>query len=158
MRRFSAVLLAAVLAACSTATPEDQAATETKATEPAPITQADVQQVTDAIAGALKIGDAAAVAQHFTADGVFISARGKLEGQQAIQEFWAAATKDGAGKNLSLTTVKWGTEGSLAWSIGEYTGGITAPEGNTLTILQRQADGSLKVVAQASIPKPAAPK
>jgi ketosteroid isomerase-like protein len=153
-----ALLLVAALAACNTSAEQATPATtgETKASAPAPITQQDVEKSTQDIVAALRAGDAAAVAQNYTAEGAFISARGKVEGTQAVQDFWAAATKDGAGKNLNINVLKWGTAGDLAWSIGDYTGGITAPEGNVLTVMQRQADGSLKVVAQASVPKPAA--
>ena len=155
MKRSIVALCSVALMACSTASTEDATTDEAKASEPTPITQQDVEGITNAMFNALKAGDAAAYASHFSSDGAFISARGKVEGQQAIQEFWADANKGGAAKNLDLKTVKWATSGDVAWALGEYTGGVTAPEGNTLTVLQRQPDGTLKVLAQASIPKPA---
>lgn len=152
-RRIPVLLLSVVLASCSTASTEDQA-DAAKASEPTPITQQDVETATNTMITALRAGDAATYASQFASDGAFISARGKVEGQQAIQEFWAAAGKDGAAKNLDLKIVKWAASGDVAWSIAEYTGGVTAPAGNVLTVMQRQADGTLKILAQASVPKP----
>ena len=64
--------------------------------------------------------------------------------------------KGGASKNLKLAVEKWGTSGDLAYSVSRFTGGITAPSGYVLAVVERQADGSLKTVAQVSIPDPPA--
>lgn len=123
---------------------------------PPAITQAAVEQSVQDLTGALVAGDSAKVGSGYKADAVLISARGKVDTSAGIEAFWTAALKGGAGKNLKLATEKWGTSGELAWSLSRFTGGITATSGYVLAVSERQADGSLKTVAQVSIPDPPA--
>lgn len=123
---------------------------------PPAITQAVVEQSVQELTGALVAGDVAKVGTGYKADAVLISARGKVDTSAGIESFWAAALKGGAGKNLKLTTEKWGASGDLAYSLSRFTGGITASSGYVLAVSERQADGSLKTVAQVSIPDPPA--
>ena len=146
------VLLAAV--ACSTPAPQPA---PTPATPPSPpaIRQAAVEQSAQDIAAALVAGDAAKAAGQYATDAVFVNARGKFDTRAGIEAFWAGALKTpAAGKDLKLEIVKWGTSGDLAYSVSRFTGGITAKTGYVLAVSERQADGSLKTVAQVSIPDP----
>ena len=124
---------------------------------PAPpaITQAAVEQGVQELTAALVAGDTAKVGAGYKADAVLVSARGKVDTSAGIEAFWAAALKGGAGKNLKLAVEKWGTSGDLAYTLSRFTGGITATSGYVLAVVERQADGSLKTVAQVSIPDPA---
>jgi ketosteroid isomerase-like protein len=101
-------------------------------------------------------GDTAKVGRAYAADAVLVSARGKVDTSQGIEAFWGAALKGGAGKDLKLTVEKWGASGDMAYSLSRFTGGITASSGYVLAVVERQADGSLKTVAQVSIPDPPA--
>lgn len=147
--------LVVLTVACSAPAP-------TPAPEPAPqaappaITQSAVEQGVQDVTAAMAAGDAARVGREYKGDAVLVSARGKVETSQGIEAFWAAALKGGAGKDLKLTVEKWGTSGDLAYSLSRFTGGITAPSGYVLAVVERQADGSLKTVAQASVPDPPA--
>ena len=143
------------LAACAPAGDTDQAALETdtlaKASSPA-ITQQDVENGAAAIINELRAGNGAAAGSHYAQDAMLINARGKFDGNAAITEFWTQAAANNAGQGLTLQPVKWGTSGDLAYSVHRYTGGITAPSGHVVAVVQRQADGTLKTVVQVSIP------
>ena len=88
-------------------------------------------------------------------DATFVTARGKLEGD-AVRTFWTDAVKAGQGRSQEVTTVKFGASGDMAYLLGRYTGGITSPSGHTLQVWQRQADGTVSIVAQVSVPDPSA--
>jgi ketosteroid isomerase-like protein len=103
----------------------------------------------------LAAGDIAKVGSGYSEDAVLVSPRGKVDTRAAIAAFWTEALKTpGAGKNLKLETVKVGSSGDLAYVLSRFTGGITAPSGHVLGIVQRQADGSLKTIAQMTVPDP----
>lgn len=147
-RTIPAALFVAV-ASCAAPAKEEPAAA------PPPITQQTVEEALQATVAALNAGDAAKAGASYAADAIFINARGKYDSASGITEFWTAALKTpNAGKDLKLEIVKWGTSGDLAYSVSRFTGGITAPTGYTVAISQRQPDGSLKTVAQVSIPDP----
>ena len=111
------------------------------------------------VIAALVAGDAAKVGSSFKADAVLISARGKVDTQAGIEAFWAGALKTpGTGKDLKQEIVKWGASGDMAYLVSRFTGGITATSGYVLSVSERQPDGSLKIVAQVSIPDPPAAK
>ncbi len=155
-RSVPAVLLAAV-AACTT--PANEAPAASKPAPPAPITQEQVEQAIQGAVTALNAGDVAKAGATYAADAIFVNARGKYETETGITAFWAAALKTpSAGKNLKLEIVKWGTSGDMAYSVSRFTGGITAPTGYSFAVALRQPDGSLKTVAQVSIPDPPAGK
>jgi ketosteroid isomerase-like protein len=147
------VLIAVAFAAAACA---KEAVPEAATTPPPPpaITREAANQALQEAVAALAAGDAAKASTGYATDGVFISARGPVEGQAAIQTFWAEALKGGAGKDLKIELTKFGTSGDLAYLVGRFTGGITASSGHVMMIMQRQADGSLKTVAQTSIPDP----
>ena len=152
----SFVVVCVVLTACAPADDTDEAtqnagANDSATASPA-VTQQDVEQGGQSIVNALRAGDGAAAATHYSSDAVFVSARGKVDGATAIGDFWTKAAANGAGKGLTLETVKWGASGDIAYSLSRYTGGMTAPTGHVLAVMQRQADGTLKTVAQISIP------
>ena len=152
LRTIPAVLFVAV-ASCTAPAKEEPAAA------PPPITQQNVEEAVQASVAALNVGDAAKVGESYAADATFISARGKYDSAAGITAFWTEALKaPGAGKDLKLEIVKWGTSGDLAYSVSRFTGGITAPTGYVVAISQRQPDGSMKTVAQVSIPDPPAKK
>ena len=147
------VLVSACTGAAETATTDDAAI---KASTPEPITEQQIEQANQSFVQMLRSGDASTTGTFFADDATFISARGKIDTGTNIAAFWTEAVKGGAGKNLELHLLKTGTSGDLAWSLSHYVGGITAPTGHVLAVLQRQADGSLKIVAQISIPEAAA--
>ena len=62
------------------------------------------------------------------------------------------AVQANQGRTLSGETVKFGSNGEFAWQLSRFTGGVTAPSGHTLRVLQRQPDGGLRVLAQVSVP------
>jgi ketosteroid isomerase-like protein len=140
-----------MLAAC--AAPAKEAAPVSPA-----ITQADLDKVTQDQVAAMNTGDGAKAGAVYATDAVFVSARGAVETQAAITSFWTEAMKNGAGKDLKINIVKFGTSGDLAYTLSRFTGGITAPSGHVLAVSKRQADGSLKIVMQVSIPDPPAAK
>ncbi|MGH7466625.1 MAG: nuclear transport factor 2 family protein [Longimicrobiales bacterium] len=146
------VLLAACTAASETATQDDAAL---KASEPVPITQGQADEAVNSFVAMLRTGDATQAGNYYAPDATFISARGKVESEAAIAGFWAEAVKGGAGKTLELHPLKFGASGDLAWQLSHFTGGITTPTGHVLAVYQRQADGSIKLVAQVSIPESA---
>lgn len=148
LSRSTALILGVVLASCAPAK-------DTAPAAPVAITQAEIEKSTQDQVGALAAGDAAKSGAAYATDAVFISARGRIDSQAAITSFWTEALKTpGAAKNLKLELVKWGASGDLAYSLSRFTGGITAPSGYVLAASQRQADGSLKIVMQVSIPDP----
>jgi ketosteroid isomerase-like protein len=120
------------------------------------ITQSTADSATTAFVMALRAGDASQAGAVYATDAVFISARGKTESQAAIAAFWAEAIKGGAGKTLELHPLKFAASGDMAWQLSHFTGGVTTPTGHVLAVFQRQADGSIKLVAQVSIPEAAA--
>lgn len=151
-RTIPAVFFVAV-ASCAAPAKEEPAAA------PPPITQQTIDASVQATVAALNAGDAAKVGQSFTDDAVFINARGKYDSAAGITAFWTEALKTpGAGKDLKLEIVKWGASGDMAYSVSRFTGGVTAPSGYVVAVSQRQADGSMKTVAQVSIPDPPAKK
>jgi len=123
---------------------------------PPPITQQMADSANTTFIAALRAGDGSAAGAYYANDAVFISARGKVESQAAITAFWTEAIKGGAGKALELHPLKFAASGDMAWQLSHFTGGITAPSGHVLAVFQRQADGSVKLVAQVSIPEAAA--
>ena len=144
-------LIACAAAACASPAPEPSAPPP-----PPAITQASVEQAVQDATAALASGDATRAATFYANDATFVSARGKVESQAGIEAFWTEALKAGAGKDLKLEVVKWGTSGDMAYTLSRFTGGITATSGHVLAVSQRQADGTLKVVAQVSLPDPPA--
>lgn len=144
-------LIACAAAACASPAPEPSAPPP-----PPAITQASVEQAVQDATAALASGDGAKAATSYAPDAVFVSARGKVESQAGIEAFWTEALKAGAGKDLKLDVVKWGTSGDMAYTLSRFTGGITATSGHVLAVSQRQADGTLKIVAQMSLPDPPA--
>lgn len=157
LRVLPVLAFATSIAAC-TPPPAQAPAAPAAPPPPPPITQAAVEQRVQDTVAALIAGDAVTAGAAYTSDATFLNARGKFDGQANIQAFWAEALKAGAGKGLTLQTVKSGTSGDLAYTVSRFTGGITATSGHTVTVIQRQADGSLKVVVQVSIPDPPAAK
>lgn len=154
--RLASFIVAAslIVLACSPAgeTETAESNAETKSSQPAPATQADVEKAAQDLVALLRAGDGAAAGKAYATDATFINARGKIDGSDAIGAFWTNAMKNGAGKSLVLEPVKWGSSGDLAYSLHRYTGGITAPSGYVLAVTQRQPDGTFKVVAQVSMP------
>ena len=145
------------LAACAPAadteeTAADDAAMEKAAPASAPITQQETEQLTEAFIAALRTGDATKIPDEYTSDGIFVSARGRLDGNDAIRGLWTEAAMKSAGQTLQVKQEKFGASGDLAYVFSRFTGGVTAPSGYTLQVLQRQSDGSAKIVAQISIP------
>ena len=138
--------------ACATASCASPAPPPSAPPPPPAITQASVEQAVQDAVAALASGDATRAATFYANDAVFVSARGKVETQAGIEAFWKEALKAGAGKDLELEVVKWGTSGDMGYSLSRFTGGITASSGHVLAVSLRQPDGTLKVVAQVSIP------
>jgi ketosteroid isomerase-like protein len=150
------VLLLAGTIACSPPPPAEPAR-QAAPPPPPPIDLAAVEATSQNISAALAAGDVAKVGSGYTEDAVLITARGKVDTRAGIEAFWTQALKaPGAGKNLKMESVKSGTSGDLAWTLSRFTGGITAGSGHLLAVIQRQADGSLKTVAQITVPDPPA--
>jgi len=143
-------------AACApddeTAPPADTVAEPAAADEPAPITQEEVDAFSDRVNALIRDGDTAALNTVYTDDVVMVSARGKMEGSDALVAFWTERVRAGAGKSLQAETLKFGSNGDMAWALSHFTGGVTAPSGHTLRVFQRQPDGSIRTVVQLSIP------
>ena len=147
------VCIAGVLLAACAAPAKDAAPPP-----PPAITQAAIDKVVQDQVSALVAGDAAKAAAVYAPDAVLVTARGKAEGA-GIASFWTEALKTpGAGKDLKVNILKTGTSGDLAYTLATFSGGVTAPSGHTLAVSQRQADGSLKIIMQVSIPDPPAKK
>lgn len=131
-RTASMLTVLLISAACSPA-PDEEAAADAAAEQasvPAPppqITQQQVEQHVNATVPAFQAGDGALAAANFTDDGIFISARGRVDLCQGIQDFWTEALKSGDGKNLKVELLKWSASGDMAYILTRYTGGITAP-------------------------------
>jgi ketosteroid isomerase-like protein len=122
---------------------------------PPPISRAAIDQGVQDLVAALNARDAAKASAQHAEDSVFVNARGRFDTRAGIEAFWAGALKaPNAGKDLKVEVVKWGTSGDLAYTLSRFTGGVTASTGYVLTVHQRQADGSLKNLAQVSIPDP----
>ena len=146
------------LAACTGAPNTEDATQETaaaaeKASAPVTITQQEAEEMSNNFVAALRAGDGAAATNAYAPDAILISARGKVEGRDAITAFWSDAVKSGAGKELALQTIKFTASGDMAYTLSHFTGGITAPTGHVLAVSQRQPDGTVKMVAQVSIPE-----
>jgi len=154
--RFIGVVGCVTVVACAPSGDTSDAAQATTeemtASQPAPITQQELEAQTDAFTASVRAGDTTALGNAYASDAVFISARGKLEGNDAIVAFWKEAAASGAGKSLEAHSLKFGTSGDFAWLLNRFTGGVTAPAGHTLRVFQRQADGSVKTLVQLSIP------
>jgi len=155
--RFIGVVACVTLTACAPSADNTDNAAATDAAEmtpsqPAALTQQEVEAASDAFTAAVRNGDTTALGNGYTSDAVFVSARGKLEGNDAISAFWKDAVKSGAGKSLEAQTLKFGSSGDIAWMLNRFTGGVTAPAGHTLRVFQRQPDGSIKTLVQLSIP------
>jgi len=155
LRGIPVIAFAAGVAACSPAAPPAQT-TAPAPSAPPPISQAAVEQSVQDTVAALAAGDAAKAGAMYAADAMFLNAQGRFDTQAGIQAFWTEALKAGAGKDLALESVKSGTSGDLAYTVSRFTGGVTASSGYTVAITERQADGSLKVVVQVSLPDPPA--
>lgn len=124
---------------------------------PPPIEQSAVETASQNISAALAAHDIAKVGSGYTEDAVLVTMRGKVDTRAGIEAFWTQALKaPGAGKSLKMEPVRFGTSGDLAWGLSRFTGGITAGSGHVLAVIQRQADGSLKTVAQMTVPDPPA--
>jgi uncharacterized protein (TIGR02246 family) len=93
-------------------------------------------------------GDGAAVAALYTADGALLPPGGaRVEGQQAIADFWAGAIASGLA-NVELETTELEFFGDTATEVGFLTGtvpaeggGTTAIAGKFIVIWKRGADG-----------------
>jgi ketosteroid isomerase-like protein len=155
LSRILGLLSLTLAVACNPQPDTDDAAQEDApdaASSSPPITQQQVEDARTRMVDALRSGNGASTADLYDSDAMFVSARGKFEGRDAITAFWTDALKAGAGQSLQAPVVKWGASGDLAYSISRFTGGVTASSGHTLMVYQRQADGTLKVLAQFSVP------
>ena len=56
-----------------------------------------------------------------------------VEGLKTLDDM-REALKAGAGKDLKLEVVKWGTSGDMAYTLSRFTGGITATSGHVLAV------------------------
>jgi ketosteroid isomerase-like protein len=156
VRVFRSIPVLAIVATLACSPPPVEQATQVTP-EPPPIDQTAVTQMVADITAALAAGDIARVGTGYAEDAVLVNARGRTDTRAGIEAFWAGALKAaGTGKDLKLEVVKWGASGDLAYSLSRFTGGITAGSGYVLGVVERQADGSLKTVAQVSIPDPPA--
>ena len=70
-----------------------------------------------------------------------------IQGRQAIQEFWSGACKQMGITGMSLDTVDFEADGSMAYELGRYgLAGSSGPldEGNYIIVWKRGADGAWK--------------
>jgi ketosteroid isomerase-like protein len=146
------VLLLVGTIACSPPPPAEPARPAAPSPPP-PIDLAAVEATAQNISAALAAGDIAKVGSGYAEDAVLVTVRTRA----GVEAFWTQALKaPGAGKNLKMESVKSGTSGDLAYVLSRFSGGITAGSGHVLAVVQRQADGSLKTVAQVTVPDPPA--
>jgi uncharacterized protein (TIGR02246 family) len=81
-----------------------------------------------------------------------------ITGRQNIQGFWQGFFDAGA-SDAKLTSVHISGSGDLAYEVGEYSAMMPQPSGGTapgtgkyLVVLERQADGQLKMAADMFSP------
>ena len=78
-------------------------------------------------------GDAAAVANMYTADARLLPPNGEMvEGRENIQKFWQGGISAGL-KMVTLETVHVDSQGNMAVEVGRYTLTITRAGGTTTT-------------------------
>lgn len=82
--------------------------------------QSDIRLADDAFESAFRQGDAAALAQLYTEDGMlFPSGSDFVKGKQAIQNFWKGAMDMGI-EEVKLDIVEVELQGDMAIEVGQY--------------------------------------
>jgi len=108
-------------------------------------------------------GDAKAIVDLFTDDGMeLFSRRGKvLKGRDSLMVFWKEVMRDEHPKQASVTTVDLALSGDYATEVGNYsyayapdsTGKPRHESGRYAVIWRRQANGSWKIWMDTGIPR-----
>jgi hypothetical protein len=149
-RRILALAAAVALAGC---TPMEESSANAGAAAPAaPLSQQEAELFLNTFVSEVRVGDTTKLSSYFAPYATFISPRGRIDSRDSIVKFWSEAVKAGAGKTLELHPARFGSGGNVAWQLSHFTGGVTAPTGYVLTVLQREPDGAVKAVAQLSVP------
>ena len=129
----------------------------TSTKQPAPSTEADeaqINQLRDVFVAAFNAGDAAAIADLYTPDAVVMPQNQQaVTGHEAIMDS-NKAMFDQYTPKISLTSVETKIFGDVAFDRGTYTTELTpksggspiSDEGKYLVVIQRQSDGSWKVI------------
>lgn len=121
-----------------------------------PITEAEIQALNDEWLRGEREDDGMRAAAGYTSDAILVTVRGRVDGQAMIQQFWSEAFAAQPGSaETRLQIIKWDASGDIGYVVGRFEGGVTARAGHWLAVVQRQQDGSLRTVAQISIPDPA---
>jgi uncharacterized protein (TIGR02246 family) len=103
----------------------------------------ELQALFDQMTSAYRAGDAAACAAMWTGDGALYSPFAPpTHGRAAIEALHRDWTDDGAGKGKTLKVLDAGADGNLAWCVVAFAEGEMTESGTSLSILQRQADGT----------------
>ncbi len=133
---------------------------------------AAIGKVRDAYAAAFNAGNAGALGALFAADGNDMeNAQPTAIGPQAVEAATTALLAQMASQNVVITPEKTDVSGDFAYERGTYKTTLTpksggppiVEDGRYLVVLQRQADGSWKLVdnmgnlATAPVAMPAAP-
>ncbi len=102
-------------------------------------------------ADAFNRGDIAAIAALHTEDVVYLPPNASaVSGRQGV-ESTAKELLDAGWKNMSFSSVQFGSDGDLAYHVGRYSVDVPTDEGTTtdsgkfVDIYKRQADGSWKI-------------
>ncbi|MGQ0646435.1 MAG: YybH family protein [Gemmatimonadaceae bacterium] len=149
-RRWLSFLSALLLIACTAPATEQPAAA---APDPAGARQA-IEAANTQLAAALNRGDVPASLSHYTADAVIMQpGMPALRGPAAAQEAFTGMLQAMSLSSVSFRTDEITLAGDYAIEAGSYTMTVTpkgaaamADSGKYLTIWQKQADGTWKVV------------
>lgn len=159
MRRTLQALLLATLPALGLVACAEQAEPEGAADEMEMSMEMDPMELRSAIESAAaeweaaaNSGDAAALADLYTADATLLPDGGEIvRGHDAVRQFWGdflAALPEGA--TIDLETIAVEGAGDLAYEIGRFTasaGGETLDAGKYLVVWRHEPDGSWKLTA-----------
>lgn len=122
---------------------------------PAEITEAEIGGLVEEWLRAAREGDGVRAAAGYALDAILVTGDGRVDGQPAIQRYWAEAfTARPGNAETRLPVIKWGSSGDIGYALGGVDGGVTTQAGHWLAVVQRQEDSSLRIVAQISIPNP----
>lgn len=110
-----------------------------------------IQDADKQYADAFNRGDVAAIAALHTEDVLYLPPNASaVSGRQGV-ESTARELADAGWKNMSFSSVQFGSDGDLAYHVGRFSidaptdEGMRKEEGKFVDIYKRQADGSWKI-------------
>lgn len=154
-RRFALLVLPITLA-CTESAEDEGMASQAMAPVEEPITGAEITTLRNAFMDGIARKDVAAVVNLYTDDAQIHDQDGRIaEGRVLVEE---STTIFVNGMNdMTIAPGRFEASGDLAWETGTFAGTFTPPEGRPapvtgsyLVVVRRGADGTLKVVQDAS--------